>query len=161
MRREIPLVVVAAGDGTIGGGASPLIGSDTVIGIVPIGTMNNVARSLGVPLEIEAACALIGVGTTRHIDLGSVTSSAHPNAECFLECAGIGLSAITASGGRAFEMKRWAIVPKALRKFFEAKLGRVKITLDGGTIESSTRRDGVECAAHGQQHARCAGSPDG
>src|SRR5438105_289319 len=39
------LVVVAAGDGTIGEVASELIGSTTVLGIVPSGTMNNVARS--------------------------------------------------------------------------------------------------------------------
>ena len=71
------LVVVAGGDGTIADVASQLIGSSTVLGIVPTGTMNNVARSLGIPLGIDDACALIGMGTTRHIDLGRVTSKTY------------------------------------------------------------------------------------
>jgi hypothetical protein len=75
VRSGHPLVVVAAGDGTIGDVASQLIGSSTVLGIVPIGTMNNLARSLGVPLGIDDACALIGMGTTRHIDVGRLTSN--------------------------------------------------------------------------------------
>src|SRR5262245_65841226 len=44
------LVIVAAGDGTIGEVASELLECPTALGIVPIGTMNNVARSLGIPL---------------------------------------------------------------------------------------------------------------
>ena len=138
-RNGLPLVIVAAGDGTIGDIASELIGTSTVLGIVPIGTMNNVARSLGVPLEIDDACALIGMGTTRHIDVGRVHTNLAPRDEYFLECAGVGLSAIGALAGQAFEKRHWGALPKALRRFFEARLGTVKIELDGTVIEASTR----------------------
>jgi diacylglycerol kinase (ATP) len=133
------LVVVAGGDGTIADVASQLVGSSTVLGIVPTGTMNNVARSLGIPLGIDDACALIGMGTTRHIDLGRVTSNGDANAEYFMECAGVGLSAIAALAGQTFAKRHWRMVPRALRKFFESKPGQMLIEMDGTRIEASTR----------------------
>jgi diacylglycerol kinase (ATP) len=55
-----PSVVVAGGgDGTISQVAEALIGTDTCLGIIPIGTANIFARELGIPLELEAACALL------------------------------------------------------------------------------------------------------
>ena len=139
VRSSQPLVVVAAGDGTIGDVASELIGSSTVLGIVPIGTMNNLARSLGVPLGIDDACALIGMGTTRHIDVGRVISNGSSQTEYFMESVGIGLSAIAAMSGQAFEKRRWGMLPEALRKFFEAKLGTTVVEMDGTVVEASTR----------------------
>jgi YegS/Rv2252/BmrU family lipid kinase len=138
-RAGCPLVIVAAGDGTIDDIASQLMGSSTVMGIIPIGTMNNVARSLGIPLEIDEACALIGMGTTRSIDLGRVRSNAKPNEEYFVECAGVGLSAIAALAGQQFEKHRWRNLPRSLRRFFETKPGSMQIEMDGVTIEASTR----------------------
>lgn len=139
VRSGYPLVVVAAGDGTIGDVASQLIGSSTVLGIVPIGTMNNLARSLGVPLGIDDACALIGMGTTRRIDVGCVISNGVTPTEYFMECAGVGLSAIAALAGQSFEKRRWRIIPRALRKFVEAKLGTILVEMDGTVVEASTR----------------------
>jgi diacylglycerol kinase (ATP) len=134
-----PLVVVAGGDGTIAEVASQLVDSTTVLGIVPIGTMNNLARSLGVPLGIDDACALIGMGTTRHIDVGRVISNGSTQAEYFVECAGVGLSAIGALAGQAFEKRHWRIIPRALRKLFEAKLGTILVEMDGIAVEASSR----------------------
>jgi len=55
-----PSVVVAAGgDGTISQVAEALIGTDTCLGIIPVGTANIFARELGIPLDLEAACALL------------------------------------------------------------------------------------------------------
>lgn len=139
VRDECPLVIVAAGDGTIGDVASQLVGTDAVMGLVPIGTMNNVARSLGVPLEIDDACALIGMRTTRHIDVGRVHSGESAHDEFFLECAGIGLSAIGALAGQSFEKRRWRVLPKALQRFFEARLGKMQIEIDGAVLSASTR----------------------
>ena len=134
-----PLIVVAGGDGTIGDVASQLVGSSTVLGIVPIGTMNNLARSLGVPLGIDDACALIGMGTTRHIDVGRVTSVGSTDAEYFMECAGVGLSAIAALAGQAFKKRHWRVIPRALRKFFESKPGHMLVEMDDARVDASTR----------------------
>ncbi|MGE5263436.1 MAG: diacylglycerol/lipid kinase family protein, partial [Acidobacteriota bacterium] len=124
------LVIVAGGDGTVEDVASQLIGSKTTLGILPTGTMNNLARCLGVPLDIEDACALLGVGVTRQIDVGRVVSNAKPEVEYFLEAAGVGLSAIVIPTGQALEKGRWGVLPLALRKLFDTKPEPIQIELD-------------------------------
>jgi diacylglycerol kinase (ATP) len=139
VRKREPLIIVAAGDGTIEDVASELVGSDTVLGIVPIGTMNNLARSLGVPLDIDDACALIGMGVTRRIDIGRVFSNTSPHIEYFLEGAGVGLSALAAVAGQSIEKGRWSFVPRALRTLFESKLGTIQVQMDDQTVEVSSQ----------------------
>lgn len=134
-----PLLIVAGGDGTIEDVAAQLVGSQTPLGIIPIGTMNNLSKSLGIPLDIDGACALIAMGTTRHIDIGRVRANDSPENEYFLECAGVGLSAIGALAGQAFEKHRWRTLPRALRSLFDTKLDTMLIELDGTVIEASTR----------------------
>jgi diacylglycerol kinase (ATP) len=133
------LIVVAAGDGTIEDVASQLVGSSTALGIIPIGTMNNLARSLGVPLDIDDACALIAMGTTRHIDMGHVIVNESASVRYFLEGAGIGLSALAALAGQAAEKRRWRILPGALRKMFASRLGTVQVQVDDTVIMASSR----------------------
>jgi diacylglycerol kinase (ATP) len=136
---KVPLVVVAAGDGTIEDVASQLVGTETVLGIVPIGTMNNLARSLGVPLDIDDACALIGMGTTRHIDVGRLISNDSPHVEYFLEGAGIGLASIAALSGQTIEKHHWRFVPRALLRLFESKQAKIEVQLDDTIIEVASR----------------------
>jgi diacylglycerol kinase family enzyme len=59
--------------------------------------------------------------------------------EFFLECAGVGLAAIGALAGQAYEKHRWRTLPRALRRFFEARLGKMRIELDGTVVEAATR----------------------
>jgi len=139
VRSGLELVVVAGGDGTIEEVASQLVGSSTVLGIVPMGTMNNLARSLGVPFDIEGACALIGMRTTRHIDMGRVFSNGNPDVEYFVEGAGVGLGAIAALAGQSLEKRRWKGVLRALHKLFEEKRGTIKVQMDDTIIESHSR----------------------
>lgn len=81
------MVIAAGGDGTIHAVAAGLIERESTLGIIPMGTMNNLAHSLGIPLPIEAACAIIAKGETRAIDVGNI------NGQVFTEVAGIGLEA--------------------------------------------------------------------
>ena len=126
------LVIVAGGDGTVEKVASQLAGTTTTLGILPVGTMNNVARSLGIPLDLEDACALLGAGSTRQVDIGHVITDEKQAGEHFLETAGLGLSAIAFSAGQAARRGRFAGLPHALRKFFDYKPGPVRIDLDNG-----------------------------
>jgi YegS/Rv2252/BmrU family lipid kinase len=64
--------IAAGGDGTIGAVASHLAGSGLALGILPLGTSNDVARSLGIPLELERAIAAIAAGDALTIDAGQV-----------------------------------------------------------------------------------------
>jgi diacylglycerol kinase family enzyme len=135
-----PLLVVAGGDGTVRAAALELAGSATALGIIPLGTMNNVARSLGIPLEIEGASAHIAQAKKRRIDLGRMKLGSRwrgrPARDAiFLECAGVGLSAFASVAGETIEKHRWFALPGALRKFFEAKSAAVHVELDGAALD--------------------------
>jgi diacylglycerol kinase (ATP) len=134
VKRGDELVIVAAGDGTIEDLVGELAGSDTALGIIPAGTMNNIARSLGVPLDLEDASALLGAGITRHIDVGRVITNDKPKGAYFLESAGVGLSALAAPMGQDTEKGRWALLVKALGKFLTFAGAEVQVACDDGEI---------------------------
>jgi diacylglycerol kinase family enzyme len=64
--------IAAGGDGTVGTVASHLAGSGLTLGILPMGTANDVARSLEIPLELDRACQTIARGATLAVDAGQV-----------------------------------------------------------------------------------------
>jgi len=126
------LVIVAGGDGTIEEAASQLVGTKTTLGILAVGTMNNVARSLGIPLDLDDACAMLGAGSARQIDMGHVITGEKQHGDHFLETAGVGLTAIAFSAGKAVRKGPFMGLPHALRKLFDSKPSPVQIDLDGG-----------------------------
>jgi undecaprenyl-diphosphatase len=70
---DLPLVVAAGGDGTVCAAVNAAHGSDAMLAIVPLGTSNDVARSLGVPPDArEAACLLGGDYRVVEVDAGRV-----------------------------------------------------------------------------------------
>jgi YegS/Rv2252/BmrU family lipid kinase len=84
---EIDRVVVAGGDGTINSTLTVLLRARKPLGILPLGTANDFARTLGIPTNLDAAAAIIVAGQTKRIDVGVV------NGRYFLNAAGIGFSA--------------------------------------------------------------------
>lgn len=90
------MVVVAGGDGTISEAANGLVDGDIPLGIIPLGSYMNIAKMLSVPLEIEKAIAILKIGRTRKIDVGTITTlSGEKLAQpyYFLETSGIGVEA--------------------------------------------------------------------
>lgn len=71
-RAGYDVVIAMGGDDTIWSVMRGLAGSKTRLGVIPAGTENNVARSLGIPEDPEAACDLILSGRSRKVDLGEV-----------------------------------------------------------------------------------------
>ncbi|RVU14489.1 diacylglycerol/lipid kinase family protein [Methylobacterium oryzihabitans] len=65
-------VVAAGGDGTLACAAAALTGTDVALGILPLGTMNLLARDLGLPLDLDGAVAAIAAGPVRAVDVGEV-----------------------------------------------------------------------------------------
>jgi YegS/Rv2252/BmrU family lipid kinase len=92
-RAGAKMVIVSGGDGTIENVALGLVGSQTTLGIIPTGTRNNLARSLGIPTDtrnLADAVALLRKGRRLKIDVGQVR---HRKASrCFLEAGAIGLA---------------------------------------------------------------------
>ena len=68
----IAAVAVAGGDGTLNCAAGVLAGSDVALGILPFGTMNLLAKDLGIPLDLDGAIAVLSAGQTRAVDVGCV-----------------------------------------------------------------------------------------
>ena len=66
------IVVAMGGDGTLEAVLRGMVGRKTPMGIIPTGTQNNIAKSLGIPLDMEAACALIATRNIRKLDVGKV-----------------------------------------------------------------------------------------
>jgi diacylglycerol kinase (ATP) len=89
LSRGIKMFVVCGGDGTISAVASSLAGKHATLGVIPIGTQNNTALSLGIPSDIPAAVAILRTGTRIKVDVGLATcgsSTTH-----FLEVCSVGL----------------------------------------------------------------------
>ena len=86
-------VIVAGGDGTINEAIQGLAGTDASLAIIPRGTGNVLARELGLPLEEEAALAVVAKGNSRKIYLGLVTDEKTNESRHFVLMAGIGLDA--------------------------------------------------------------------
>ena len=91
------VVIAAGGDGTVHEVATGLVGSKSALGIIPLGTMNNLAHSLNIPESIDEACAVIVAGETHAVDVGKI------NDHFFTEVAGVGLEAALFTAGE--EMK--------------------------------------------------------
>ena len=66
------IVVGMGGDGTLEAILRGMVGGKTPMGMIPTGTQNNIAKSLGIPLDMAEACALIATRHVRKLDVGRV-----------------------------------------------------------------------------------------
>lgn len=87
-----PTIVAAGGDGTITALASALVGTDKSLAILPLGTVNALAKDLNVPLDLPAAVAALITGQTHRIDVGEV------NGRVFLHKVVVGFITGVAAG---------------------------------------------------------------
>ncbi|VAW30248.1 Transcription regulator [contains diacylglycerol kinase catalytic domain] [hydrothermal vent metagenome] len=90
VRQKTDIVIAVGGDGTINEVASQIIGSDTVLGIIPQGSGNGLARHLGIPRTIQGAMRLINRQHVTEIDTASI------NGVPFVSIAGVGFDALIA-----------------------------------------------------------------
>src|SRR6266850_4101350 len=72
-------VVAAGGDGTVNGVASALAGSNTPLGVIPLGTLNHFAKDLHLPLDLDAAVSVIAARHVKKVDVGVVNDRVFVN----------------------------------------------------------------------------------
>ncbi len=104
------LIIAVGGDDTIEAIIRGMAGSKARLGMIPAGTANNLAKSLGIPEDPEQACALIASGHTRKLDMGQVKVRKGKKLPFFeLVVVGIGAAiyrdALHASKGRLSSLK--------------------------------------------------------
>lgn len=83
-----PMVIVGGGDGSMSGTVDELVGKDCVFAVLPLGTANSFARTLGLPLDLDGAVQVIAHGRRRRVDLGMI------DRDYFVNAASLGLSPI-------------------------------------------------------------------
>lgn len=137
-------VAVCGGDGTIAEAASGLAGSSTPLGIIPLGTANQVAHNLGIPLTVDAAIGTLLTGRATPIDIGRVErqSTAEDfgwiDSRYFALIAGAGFDAAVMRAATRELKERWgfgAYVYAAVREALAAAPRRFQLVADGRDVE--------------------------
>lgn len=150
LKRVSPkLLIVAAGDGTISRVMSILAGSSVEVGIVPMGTTNNFARSLGMPLDVKEAMRVIAASSSRKVDLGKVGD------RYFANVVGIGVSALVANQVTDDQKRRFGRLAYALtgiKCLIRHKPFLVTITDKDGELSLSLKTHQI-IVANGRYHA--------
>ncbi len=85
-----PMVIVGGGDGSLSCSVDHLVRHDTVFALLPLGTANSFARTLGIPLDLDGAIGVIAGGRRRRIDLGMI------DGDYFANCATLGIAPLIA-----------------------------------------------------------------
>lgn len=142
---EFDLVIVCGGDGTVASAAGGLRQVNLPMGLLPLGTANDLARTLGVPLDLNAAADVIAAGRTERIDLGEVNG--HP----FFNVASLGLSAEVAQRLTREDKRRFGPLAYALRAMevlITARPFKARIRVRGDTITVRTLQIAVGNGRH-------------
>lgn len=87
VEQNVSVIVAVGGDGTVNEVAKSLVNSSSVLGIIPTGSGNGLARHLSIPQNVSKALRLINTLNTKYID------SCTANDQFFMNVSGIGYDA--------------------------------------------------------------------
>jgi len=126
------IVAAAGGDGTLNEVANGVVGTNALLGILPLGTGNDFARDLGLGTDLSASVEALCFGAPRPIDLGKC------NERWFLNIAGCGFDAIVAqrvNHGFRFLRGTAAYIAAVAQSLIGLRAAEMRLTLDEETIE--------------------------
>jgi YegS/Rv2252/BmrU family lipid kinase len=124
------VVVAVGGDGTVNEVVNGIMGKGAALGIIPIGSGNGFARSLGIPLSVKKACRLISDGSIRFVDIGFVRTPSCKR--YFASTFGCGFDAILAkeaSHERSIFRALWVYIWKGIKSYgiFRRRIKRMRV----------------------------------
>jgi YegS/Rv2252/BmrU family lipid kinase len=131
----VDAIVVAGGDGTVVRCIARAIHLDVPMGVVPLGTFNDLARTLNIPTDVGAACEVIAAGGTRRIDVARVNGFHYVNE------ASIGLSSRITRLRKSWDKQRLGlgrILVSALRGLRYVRPFTAQISCDGASLRLQT-----------------------
>jgi len=127
---KVDIVIAVGGDGTVNEVASGIVGSNTVLGVLPYGSGNGLSRFLGVPMDPAKAIRNINQWHVEAIDAGLA------DGRWFFNMAGMGFDAHIAEvfsrdGKRGF----FTYVKSAFREVMNYKADKYQLNIDGKLYE--------------------------
>jgi YegS/Rv2252/BmrU family lipid kinase len=134
-QNRVELVIIGGGDGTLNAAIEGLIDTKLPLGILPMGTANDLARTLAIPTDLSAACQVIASGKIRLIDLGWV------NGQHFFNVASLGLSVEITQRLTKKVKQRWGVLAyafTALQTIFSARPFRAEIKINNQSFKVKT-----------------------
>ena len=125
------MVVACGGDGSVNEISSQLIGTETVLGVLPCGSGNGFAMHLGIGRDVEKAIRFLNNGKVVTID------SCRMNDRTFVNLAGVGFDAVVARRLHRSKVRgMWGYLFNTLREVYNFKMQPLEIQID----EKSLRR---------------------
>lgn len=137
-------VIAVGGDGTINNTAKYIAGSETIFGIIPLGSGNGLARHLNISMVPEKALEAVNKMDYTYMDTGTA------NNEFFINVAGVGFDAhVSWMFAQAPRRGFWQYTKITLSEFARYRPHHYKITVDGETV---TEDAFLVCVANGSQY---------
>lgn len=126
----VAVVVAVGGDGSLNDIIQGIRNTATVLGVIPMGSGNGMARSAGIPLKLEAAIKVLNKNNVHAIDTGLVD-----NKRLFISNAGVGFDAVvTEEFSHSKKRGFWSYVGIINKKIWSYKPKEWSIELDGKII---------------------------
>ena len=130
VRAGCELVVAAGGDGTIAVVATELLGTETALGVLPLGSIMNIPRMLGLPRELPAAAAVLASGAVRTIDVGETRGRP------FFEAGSVGMNAAMFREARKWEEGDRTSVLRTIWVALRYRPARMRVELDDRIVQT-------------------------
>jgi YegS/Rv2252/BmrU family lipid kinase len=138
-QRGEALVVAAGGDGTIAEVANGLIGTRSLLGVIPLGTANVLAHELGLPFAPRAVAAALGLRRTKQLWPGQAVNG--DDIRLFVQMLGVGFDAsvvhhLSVPLKRVFG--RGAYVLQTLRELARYRFAPIRLRIDGADMQAAS-----------------------
>lgn len=158
--RECDAVMAAGGDGTVAAAAAKLMDTHKALAVLPAGTMNLFARSLGIPLNLDEAVAALAAGSVRQVDVATA------NGRPFIHQFSIGMhpKLIRLRERHSFASRLGKIrasVMASVDTLLHPPRMRLRLVIDGEERTVTTSSLGITNNLFGEGHLPYADEPDG
>ena len=133
LRPQLDRIVVAGGDGTLNGVLAEVLDAELPLGIIPLGTANDFARSLDLPDDPVDAAKCVAAGCVRRVDVGEV------NGRLFLNAVGVGLGPELTRELDREKKKRFGVLAyfdSLMHVLGKRRRRRARLTVDGKPIRT-------------------------
>jgi YegS/Rv2252/BmrU family lipid kinase len=128
---EYRVLILGGGDGSVSSVVDFLAHRDVTLGLLPLGTANDFARTLEIPVDIEQACQTIAHGKVVDVDLGLARDNYYVN----VASTGLSVKVTQALSPRLKKIGALAYPMAAIRAFFEHEPFSARLTFPDGDRE--------------------------